>query len=95
MLDYTIGGGTVWSISTVNGPQIYIYFIRVPDGGVIAVEATVERLDSAKLEDGGGDTEYEECEEVGKNGSDWDHDHIRTVSHSVSACSVVSVTLSR
>ena len=90
-----IGGGTVWSISTENCPQIYIYFVWVTNGGVIAVEATLERLDVAKLEDSCRDTEYEECEEVGEDGSDWDHDHIRTVSLSVSGCSVVIVTLSR
>ena len=45
----------------------------------------MEGLNVTKLEEGGGDAEYEEGEEVREDGSHRDHDHLRTVSvfHSV------------
>ena len=45
----------------------------------------MEGLNVTKLEDGGGDTEYEEGDTVREDGSHSDHDHSRTASvlHSV------------
>lgn len=62
-------------------------------GGVIAVEATVEGLNVTKLEDGGGDPEYEEGETVGEDGSHCHHHHIRTDSLPHSA--LLSLSLSQ
>ena len=70
-----------------------IYFVWVTYGGVIAVEATVEGLNVTKLEDGGGDPEYEEGETVGEDGSHCHHHHIRTDSLPHSA--LLSLSLSQ
>ena len=70
-----------------------IYFVWVTYGGVIAVEATVEGLNVTKLEDGGGDPEYEEGETVGEDGSHCHHHHIRT--GSVPHPALLSLSLSQ
>ena len=57
-----------------------IYFVWVTYWWVVAVEATVEGLNVTKLEDGGGDAEYEEGDTVREDGSQDDHDDLRTVS---------------